>query len=59
MSNDSQKPLEKNGMLTEKSLADFNTQDKVKFIEKHGFLVAGAEDRDKLEEPVEFRPVKL
>lgn len=47
--------MEKNGMLTEKSLSDFNTTKKAEYFDADGFAVADKENKQKLANP---KPIK-
>jgi hypothetical protein len=42
---------EKNGMLTEKSLSDFDNTKKAEFFDEEGFLVADEANKSKLKTP--------
>ncbi len=43
--------MEKNGMLTDKSLSDFNNSKKAEYYDADGFEVADKENKDKLKNP--------
>jgi hypothetical protein len=43
--------MEKNGMLTEESLSDFDNTKKAEFYDEEGFLVADTDHKDQLKNP--------
>jgi hypothetical protein len=43
--------MEKNGMLTENSLSDYDTTKKAAYYEKNGFAVADENNKYKLKDP--------
>jgi hypothetical protein len=47
--------MEKNGMLTEKSLSDFNSTKKAEYFDLDGFAVSDEENKQKLANP---KPIK-
>lgn len=46
--------IEKNGMLTDKSMSDFDTSKKAKYIDNLGFEVADEDNKDKLKQPERY-----
>lgn len=51
--------MEKNGMLTENSYSDTDTAKKAAFVEKDGFTVADAANKDKLKQAQELKKMSL
>jgi hypothetical protein len=47
--------MEKNGMLTEKSLSDYDTTKKAEFYDAEGFGVSDKDNKQKLNKP---EPIK-
>jgi hypothetical protein len=50
--------MEKNGMLTDKSLSDFDNTKKAEWYDKDGFLVADDKNKEKLKNPQAIENLK-
>lgn len=50
--------MEKNGMLTEKSLSDFDNTKKASWYDEHDFLVADEKNKEKLKNPKPIENLK-
>ena len=46
--------MEKNGMLTEKSISDFDNTKTAQYVDQDGFMMAHESDKDKLTNPVKI-----
>jgi hypothetical protein len=49
--------MEKNGMLTEKSLSDFDNTKKAEYFDADGFAVADSKNKQKLANPTPIEEI--